>query len=429
MLLVDNSLSEYVQTRAETVGDLLAERQITLEDGDIVSPSLLTRLEFESSLQVEIKRARSVTLTVNGQARIYRTHLTNPADILTSAGLSVGEHDRLYVDGSEASLETLAAWPVPASAITLKRAMTLTVHDGSAQQVINTTSETVGEALFEAGITLYLADSLTPDTNTPVSDGLNVYISRSRPVSILADGVIVETRARGGTVADALAEAGIALVGLDYAVPDDETPLLPGMRIRVIRVTEDVLIEEEVQPYETIYQADAAMELDQTAVLQAGQSGVVQHTVRIRYENGIEISRVVEETTPVQEVVDEVIAYGTNVVLRTVETPEGPRQYWRRLRMYATSYHPAALGGDNITATGRVLTKGIVGSNPDVIPYDTQVYVPGYGVGIMADTGALTRRLRIDLGYDDANFVPWSRWVDVYLLAPVPENIAYLLPQ
>jgi 3D (Asp-Asp-Asp) domain-containing protein len=99
--------------------------------------------------------------------------------------------------------------------------------------------------------------------------------------------------------------------------------------------------------------------------------------------------------------------------------------------MYATSYHPAALAGDAVTATGRALTKGIIASDPDVIPYDSQVYVPGYGVGIMADTGAFSRRLHIDLGYDDANFVSWSRWVDVYLLAPAPDpsEIPYLLPQ
>jgi uncharacterized protein YabE (DUF348 family) len=325
---------------------------------------------------------------------------------------------------------SLAAWPVPVSEITIRHASTMYIDDGGTRTTLTTTSETIGEALFEAGITLYLADTVTPDLNARVSDGLEVSIYRSRPVSILADGVIVETRATGGTVADALVEAGVALIGLDYAVPSDDSPLLPGMRIRVIRVTEDLLTEDQTQPYETIYQADAAMELDQTAVVQTGQNGVMQRTVRVRYENGIEISRAEEETVVVQETINEVISYGTNIVLRTVETPEGARQYWRRLRMWATSYHPAALGGDNITATGRVLTKGVVGSDPGVIPYDSSVYVPGYGVGIMSDTGALLRRLHIDLGYDDANFVSWARWVDVYLLAPIPDlsEIDYLLP-
>jgi 3D (Asp-Asp-Asp) domain-containing protein len=149
----------------------------------------------------------------------------------------------------------------------------------------------------------------------------------------------------------------------------------------------------------------------------------------VRYENGIEVSRAVIEETVAQEARNEVIAYGTNIVLRSIDTPDGPRQYWRRIRMYATSYHPAALGGDNRTAIGETLRKGIVASNPDIIPYRSEVYVPGYGVGMMADTGPIHRPLFIDLGYSDEDWVSWSRWVDVYLLAPAPANIQYLLPQ
>jgi 3D (Asp-Asp-Asp) domain-containing protein len=63
-----------------------------------------------------------------------------------------------------------------------------------------------------------------------------------------------------------------------------------------------------------------------------------------------------------------------------------------------------------------------------VIAYGNTLYIPGYGEGVMADTGSTRSGLWIDLGYDDANWVSWSRWVDVYLLAPVPDNIRYLLP-
>ncbi len=35
--------------------------------------------------------------------------------------------------------------------------------------------------------------------------------------------------------------------------------------------------------------------------------------------------------------------------------------------------------------------------------------------------------MRIDLGYDDDNLVLWYRCVDVYWLAPVPENVDDIL--
>jgi uncharacterized protein YabE (DUF348 family) len=415
-----------VTTRAATVSALLAEQNIALSEGDVVAPGLAAALT--DGALVRVSRARSVTLVVDGAARSLRTHLTSPAAILASAGYTLSARDRVTVDGTAADPASLDQWPVPASQISVRRALPVRIDDDGALLTVETASETVGEALFEAGITLYLADTVTPDLSAPVVRDMQIIVGRSRLVTISADGAAVETRASGGTVADALAEAGIALVGQDYTIPADSVPLLPGMRIRVIRVTEETLFERETLPYVTIYQADPALELDQRAVVQAGQAGLRQTTIRVRRENGFEISRTVEESGVLQEPVDEVITYGTNVVLRSVDTPEGPRQYWRRLRMYATSYHPEALGGDSITAIGETLRKGIVGSDPRIIPYRSQVYVPGYGVGMMADTGSFPRPLWIDLGYDDDNWVSWARYVDVYLLAPVPDNIEYLLP-
>ncbi len=424
-LLLDGD-AHTLTTRAATVSALLAEAGVTLAEGDLVAPGL--RAALAEGALVRVSRARSVTLVLDGAAAVLRTHLTSPAAILASAGYTLSARDRVTVDGTSADLASLERWPVPASQISVRRALPVHIDDDGAPLTVETASETVGEALFEAGITLYLADSVTPGLGAPVTRDMQIIIDRSRLVTISADGATVETRASGATVADALAEAGIALIGQDYAIPADTVPLLPGMRIRVIRVTEETLFERETLPYVTIYQADSSLELDQKAVIQAGQAGLRQTTIRVRRENGFEISRTIEESGVLQEPVDEVIAYGTNIVLRTVDTPDGPLQYWRRLRMYATSYHPAALGGDSITAIGETLRKGIVGSDPRIIPYRSQVYVPGYGVGMMADTGNFARPLWIDLGYDDNNWVSWSRPVDVYLLAPVPENIEYLLP-
>ncbi|MBZ0296948.1 MAG: ubiquitin-like domain-containing protein, partial [Anaerolineae bacterium] len=415
-----------VMTHAQDVAALLDELGIALMEGDTVRPGLQTMIT--EPMTVRIERSRSVTLTVDGESRLYRTHLTNPIEILTSAGITISPSDYVFVDGTRADADSLAQWPVPPTHISVQRALPIQIVDGDNRREFETTSATVGEALFEAGVTLYLADIVTPDSGTAISPNMEIHITRSRPVSIIADGTTLQTRVTGGTVIDALDEAGVTLIGLDYTVPGADITLRPGMYIRVIRVREEVVVNEDTQPYETQYQADPTLEIDQTALVQNGQPGITQTLIRVRYENEVEISREVESTAVTQEPVNAVIAYGTNIVLRTIDTPEGPRQYWRRIRMYATSYHPAALGGDNITATGDVLQKGIVGSDPSLIPYNSQVYVPGYGVGKMADTGALRRRLRIDLGYSDADWVSWSRWVDVYLLAPVPDQIVYLLP-
>lgn len=417
-----------VQSSASTVADLLTELGLTLNDGDTVSPDLDAPLTTD--LVVRIDRSRSVTVSVDGEAQTLQTLFTNPRDILNSAGITLGEKDRVTVDGTNATAMDLLVWPVPATAIEVTRAVTVSIQDANQQTDILTTAPTVGEALFEAGVTLYLADTVTPDVSAPVTADMTVMIQRSQPVSIVADGVTLETRSQGATVADGLASAGVALMGLDYSIPDENSALQPGMSIRVIRVTEIVEAEQAALPFETVYQADAELELDQQMIAQEGQNGVQQTNIRVRYENGTEVSRTIEDTSITLAPLNRVISYGTKIVIRTLDTPDGPVEYWRVLRMYTTSYHPAALGGDNITATGKVLTKGIVGIDPDIIPYGSRVYVAGYGIGEAADTGGPRRfALWIDLGYDDENWVSWSKYTDVYLLTPVPPDIDFIMPE
>ena len=101
--------------------------------------------------------------------------------------------------------------------------------------------------------------------------------------------------------------------------------------------------------------------------------------------------------------------------------------------MLATSYSAGTAGTSpsspwyGRTATGMQMRHGLVAVDPRLIDLLTQVYVPDYGIGLAADTGGAIRGKRIDLGYDDDNLVLWYRWMDVYLLTPVPDQIDYTI--
>ncbi len=126
--------------------------------------------------------------------------------------------------------------------------------------------------------------------------------------------------------------------------------------------------------------------------------------------------------------------YGTKIVIRTIDTPDGPREYWRHFRALATSYSASTAGVPKTnphygkTALGWTMRKGIVAVDPKTIAMRSELYVPGYGVGVAGDTGGAIIGKHVDLGYDDDNLVIWYRWVDVYLLTPVPANMQYTLP-
>ena len=179
-------------------------------------------------------------------------------------------------------------------------------------------------------------------------------------------------------------------------------------------------------------QPDAELTLDQSAVVQAGRDGLREIRSRVRYEDGLEISREVIETTMVETPQNRIVAYGTKVVaLGTVNTPAGPRQYWRRLCMYTTSYNPVSNGGNLNTSTGATLAKGVIASKPNIIPYHTQVFVPNYGNGAILDTGGGPSGTDywVDLGYgENEGFKPWRAYSWVYHLMPPPERISYRLP-
>ena len=130
-----------------------------------------------------------------------------------------------------------------------------------------------------------------------------------------------------------------------------------------------------------------------------------------------------------QRPADRRIAYGQGIEPQTAVVDGQSITYWRKFKAYATSYHPAAVGGGT-TATGDEVRKGVVAVDPRIIPLRSTLFVPGYGVGTALDTGGGIRSRRVDLGYDDSDFVSLSKWVDVYLLWPPPASgdITWVLP-
>ena len=318
--------------------------------------------------------------------------------------------------------------------IKIKRAVRIVVLEDERPPLhIETTAPTVGKALREAGITLYLADDVQPSFSSPIKAGTQVRIGRSVPVTVHADGHTYRTRTHSSTVGDVLADIGISLQGLDYAEPDLAVPMGEGQEIRVVRVREELLVNQEPLPFETQWAPDPELEIDHQALGQQGEPGVYERRIRVRYEDGVETRRWTEAEWVAKSPSAKILNYGTKIVYRSINTPEGPREYWRRFRMLATSYSAASAGKApdhpyyGITRLGWRMRDGIVAVDPRVIRLGSQVFVPGYGVGDAADTGGAIRNLRIDLGYSEENYQSWYRCVDVYLLGPVPDDVEFVL--
>jgi uncharacterized protein YabE (DUF348 family) len=454
VVVVMDGQSLSLRTHQKTVANLLGELGIRLHPQDLVQPHPATAVS--SGLTVTVRRARPVQIEIEGQRFYVRTQGYTLREVLNEAGIYLSPYDEVQVDEQPiASLDS----PLPPPAISfthvlppisppwasheirplhiiVRRAIPLRVRDGHAEYTIHTTAYTIGEALLRERVFLYLGDLVRPGLGSRVRPGLHVYIERSVPYSVRVDGHEIRTRTRQRTVADALAELGIVVGAVDIVEPPLSAELRPGLTVSITRVSERIEIEQDAIPYPVTWVPDDELEIDQRRIDVAGQEGLTKRRFRAVYYDGQLVSRTLEDEWIAQEPITRVIAYGRKIVLRTLETPEGPITYWRRIRMLATSYSPSTAGvslGDGYfgqTRLGWKLRKGIVAVDPTVIKLGSKVYIPGYGIADAADTGGLIQGRRIDLGFEDHNLELWYRWVDVYLLAPPPPRyqIRWILP-
>jgi len=453
--LVVDGHPEFFRTHQTSVEALLREAGLEIHPKDIVSPGLETSIE--NGEVVSIRRARQVIVQVDGRTIETRTHSQTLNDLLQELGIALKPRDRVIIDGREVGPTASLPEGNPTSRqvssrggnryllrqreeaplhIVIQRAVPIYLDDGGNPVTLYTTEATVGEALRQEGITLYLADRVEPSLDSPISPGMRVYIQRSKPVTIQVDGRLIRTRTLGETVSEALAQERVALLGKDYTEPSLDAPIVGDVTIRVVRVREETVIEQESISFETVWRPDPELELDHRRLDQKGQDGLTKRRIRVVYEDDQEVERTLEAEWVDREPKNKVIAYGTKIVLRELETPEGTLTYWRKIRALATSYTAATSGKSpdhplyGITRLGWKMRKGIVAVDPQVINLGTRLYVPGYGIGVAADTGGRVRGRHVDLGYDEDNLKLWYQWVDVYLLAPSPpkDQIRWVLP-
>lgn len=83
-------------------------------------------------------------------------------------------------------------------------------------------------------------------------------------------------------------------------------------------------------------------------------------------------------------------------------------------RVIVTGYCscPACCGAKaaGITATGTKAQFGTIAADPTIFPFGTQLNVPGYGEGVVEDTGSRVRGYRIDVWFPThAEAQAWGR--------------------
>ena len=431
--LIINGQALEISTRARNVGSLLEEMDLYPGPGDTISPDLESTLRDEQV--VILDTSTFVVLDEEGDLVLSRSTESLPENILVQAGLLLYPGDSIRMFGNNAAGNNLSPSRTGFQ-LRLDRGHSVVLEVDGDMRNITSSAPTLGEALWESGIEIYEGDQLIPGADTLLDGNISARLDRAVAYLIRVDGQMVTRRGSGETVAEILASTGISVGGLDYSIPALKEDPPSDKTIRVVRVLEEVLVELEPVEFETVYKPADQLELDTLEVLEPGTFGVQSNTIRIRYEDGEEIGRTVEDAVIAVEPRNRVVGYGTRIVLRTLDTPQGTIEYWRSIPIYATSYSPCNLGVPwcgTLTASGVDVHRGVIGVIRSWynLMRGWSVFVPGYGPGTFEDIGAgIAGKDWIDLGFTDENFEPWHHWTTLYFQTPVPslDSIPWILP-
>lgn len=243
-----------VATRALTVGDLSEKLELDLIDEDIVEPSADTPITNDD-MHVNIYRAKAMTV-VDGENKVATLSAhKSPKLVAKYAGIEVYPED---------------------------------------------------EAQFQQGD---ISENIV---------GQKVVIDRAVPINLALYGSILPTRTQAQTVGELLKEKSVKLNEGDTLIPNTETPITEGMQVIVSRFGQQVVVQEEEIPKPIEYVPDANLPAGTRVVREAGTPGKKVVTYQLQLQDGREVGRTVIQEVILTQPVKEVQAKGTKAIVANV---------------------------------------------------------------------------------------------------------------
>lgn len=294
------------------------------------------------------------------------------------------------------------------------------ILDGQASSA-QTSAGTVGEFLDSKNLSLYSADLIAPDPNTPLTNGMTVQVTRSKLVKVKVGEKTYTGRSAQSEPAHMLRDLGFAPTGLDIIEQKGNNTIV------LRRVNESMVFSSQFIPYKLEYERSDALNPGEQKILIAGVPGLSLGSNRVARIDGEELRRLTKPMTKVSDPVTQLVQVSSSLSIGTIDVGGKKINYWKAMEMYTTSYSPCGSGTPTCsygTASGMKVAYGVVAVIPSIFNAlaGTQVYIPGYGIGVIGDVGGgfPDGRPWIDLGYSDADYQGWFGYHTVYFLGDAP---------
>ncbi len=286
---------------------------------------------------------------------------------------------------------------------------TIKIFDGYEIYTVRSLNNNV--AIVMESIALKSDDYEVLETKT--SDSVTtVKISYNFPVHITQGDKTITIDFCGGTVKEALAEAGITPDEFDFVQPALDTEITDSCYIDYTDINYVKSTETETIPYETEKVYSDKLSKGTKKVTTKGKDGVNEVISTEKFINGVSVETTTK-TVVVSEPVNKQVTIGTKVIKETSKTtnsnyistlsPETeieldengvPVNYKSKMTVRATAYTYTG----NRCSTGVKPQPGYIAVNPKVIPYGTKMFIKTtdgkyiYGYAVAADTGGFIKK-------------------------------------
>ncbi len=304
----------------------------------------------------------------------------------------------------------------------------------AAEENFNTFTEDTEtrEIVVQSGVALAGSEEVVvrlSDSDSARSNSTGVIYD----VTVLDAGKAAQYFTEAVTVEEFLDSNAIIIGQHDVVTPVLTDSIRNGMTITIDRITVEDITTNEIVPCKTVKVETAELRAGETKIITAGSDGIKTVITRNVYING-EFSRseiISEEITTAS--VNRVVQVGTRKEAaekndkdetKTFVDAAGRDVAYSKLIKGKGSAYTAEAG--TTSATGRVLSVGVVAVDPDVIPYGTRLYITSadgryvYGYALASDTNSVVEsgEALVSLFYDsDSQCKAFgSRDVNVYIL-------------
>lgn len=195
--------------------------------------------------------------------------------------------------------------------ITVKRYAKVTVKNGKEEKTVELVGGTVADAVREAGFVTDEKLRADADEKDFLTDGAVISLISSAEVKLTADGKTESLYTFAGTVKEFLEEQKITLGDDDEVSPKLKSKIKSGAEIVVKRVEYKEETKTETVSFSTKETKDSSLKAGTKKVTREGVNGEKEVTYKVKYVDGKEVSKEVISEKITKEPVDKLVTVGS----------------------------------------------------------------------------------------------------------------------